>query len=48
MQGFTELTWLIALPLFVSAIIYLVGRLAARRWGEPSTTTRPAGWHCSD
>ncbi len=38
-----ELTWLIALPLLASPLIYLVGRLVARRLGEASAVN-PARW----
>ena len=43
MEGFSELTWLITLPLFFSPIIYLVGRLVARRRGDASAVN-PARW----
>ncbi len=43
MGAFVELTWLIALPLVFSPLVYLAGRLAARRSGG-STSANPARW----
>jgi proton-translocating NADH-quinone oxidoreductase chain N len=39
----TELTWLIALPIVASPLIYLFGRMVARRQGD-SSTANPARW----
>ena len=39
----SELTWLIALPLLASPLIYLAGRLVARRLGDASAAN-PARW----
>lgn len=43
MEWTSELAWLISLPVMASPVIYLVGRLVARRWGD-STPKNPAGW----
>ena len=39
----SELTWLIAIPALASPLVYLVGRLVARRSGD-SCTVNPARW----
>jgi proton-translocating NADH-quinone oxidoreductase chain N len=39
----SELTWLIAIPALASPLIYLFGRLVARRQGD-SCTVNPARW----
>jgi proton-translocating NADH-quinone oxidoreductase chain N len=43
MNPSNALTWLIALPLAASPVIYLIGRLVARR-AESDNHSNPAGW----